>query len=158
ATLVRDNPDDAALRASWAGALGALGRYDESLAQLDVAIRKEPLNAEAYHNRAVIYEKQGKRDAAIAEYRTALRYNPAYEPARQALARLGSGGNAPRDDAERQAMALAERASQAARRGDYQAAMQVLDQAQAIAPRFVLVYQYRANVAFLMGDRERAKA
>ena len=158
--LVRENPDDAALRASWAGALGALGRYDESLAQLDLAIDREPLNPEAYHNRGVIYEKQGKREAAVAEYRSALRYNPQYVPSQQALVRLTGSGmvSSPRDDAERQALALAERASQAARRGDYQSAMQTLDEAQKIAPRSALVYQYRSNVAFLMGDRERAKA
>lgn len=158
--LVRESPDDAALRASWAGALGALGRYDESLAQLNLAIAKEPLNPEAYHNRGVIYEKQGKRDAAIAEYRNALRYNPQYGPSQRALTRLtgSAGASGPRDEAERQAQALAERASQAARRGDYQGAMQALDEAEKAAPRYALVYQYRSNVAFLMGDRERAAA
>ena len=159
-TLVRDNPDDAGLRASWAGALGALGRYDESLVQLNLAIDKEPLNPEAYHNRGVIYEKQGKRDAAVAEYRLALRYNPQYAPSQQALVRLTGTGmvNGPRDDAERRAVVLAEQASQAARRGDYHGAMQTLDAAEKLAPRYALVYQYRSNVAFLMGDRERAKA
>jgi tetratricopeptide (TPR) repeat protein/predicted AlkP superfamily pyrophosphatase or phosphodiesterase len=157
--LVREHPDDAGLRASLAGALGALGRYDESLAQLELAIEREPLNPEAYHNRGVIYEKQGQRDAAVAAYRTALRYNPAYEPSQQALIRLTGSAVAqgPRDDAERQAQALAERASQAARRGDYASAMQSLDAAEKLAPRYALVYQYRSNVAFLMGDRERAK-
>ena len=157
---MRDNPDDAGLRASWAGALGALGRYDESLVQLNLAIDKEPLNPEAYHNRGVIYEKQGKRDAAVAEYRLALRYNPQYAPSQQALVRLTGTGmvNGPRDDAERRALVLAEQASQAARRGDYHGAMQTLDAAEKLAPRYALVYQYRSNVAFLMGDRERAKA
>src|SRR5262249_4702369 len=84
-------PRHGALRASYAGALGALGRYDEALERLAAAIRLEPLNAEAYHNRATIYERQGKREAAITEYRTALRYNPQYEPSRQALQRLGGG-------------------------------------------------------------------
>jgi tetratricopeptide (TPR) repeat protein len=158
--LVRANPDDAALRASWAGALGALGRYDESLAQLNRSIEQEPLNPEAYHNRGVIYEKQGKPAAAVAEYRNALRYNPQYVPSQQALVRLTGSAvvNAPRDDAERRAVGLAERASQAARRGDYQGAMAMLDEAEQVAPRYALVYQYRANVAFLMGDRARAKA
>jgi len=158
--LVRESPDDAGLRASWAGALGALGRYDESLAQLNLAIEKEPLNPEAYHNRGVIYEKQGKPAEAAAEYRQALRYNPQYAPSQQALTRLTGSAvvNGPRDDAERQAQALAERASQAARRGDYPSAMQTLDEAERLAPRYALVHQYRANVAFLMGDRERAKA
>jgi tetratricopeptide (TPR) repeat protein len=158
--LVRDNPDDAALRASWAGALGALGRLDESLVQLNLAIEREPLNPEAYHNRGVIYEKQGRREAAVAEYRQALRYNPQYAPSQQALVRLtGSGNvNAPRDDGERRAGALAEQASQAARRGDYQTAMKLLDEGERLAPRYALIYQYRANVAFLMGDKAAAKA
>jgi len=156
--LVRQNPDDGALRASYAGALGALGRYDEALEQLAASIRLEPLNAEAYHNRATIYERQGKREAAIAEYRTALRYNPQYEPSRQALQRLGGGAppGAPRTDAERLAGAMAERASQAARRGDYQGALKTLDDAARVAPRYALIYQYRSNVAYLMGDREGA--
>jgi tetratricopeptide (TPR) repeat protein len=157
--LVRQSPDDGDLRASLAGALGALGRYDEALEQLAAAIRLEPLNAEAYHNRGAIYERQGKREAAIAEYRTALRYSPQYEPSRQALARLGGGSPAaPRTEAQRLAAAMAERASQAARRGDYQDAMKTLDEAERIAPRYALVYQYRSNVAYLMGDRERAIA
>jgi tetratricopeptide (TPR) repeat protein len=36
--------------------------------------------------------------------------------------------------------------------------MQQLDEAERIAPRYALVQQYRANVAFLMGDRARAIA
>ena len=86
--LVRQEPKDSALHTSLAGALGALGRYDEAVEHLRVAIELEPLNPEAYQNRAAIYERQGKRRAAIAEYRTALRYNPQYEPAKQALQRL----------------------------------------------------------------------
>jgi tetratricopeptide (TPR) repeat protein len=158
--LVRENSQDPALRASWAGALGALGRYDEALAQLDAAIQQEPLNPEAYHNRGVIYERQGDRERAIAEYRTALRYSPQYAPSQQALFRLtGSAvASGPRDESERQAQVLAERASQAARRGDYAGAMQTLDEAERLAPRYALIQQYRSNVAFLMGDRERAKA
>ena len=36
--------------------------------------------------------------------------------------------------------------------------MQILDEAERIAPGYALVYQYRSNVAFLMGDMEGAKA
>jgi len=159
--LIDKNPNDGALRASLAGSLGALGRYGEALEQLTIAIDLEPLNPESYHNRGVIYERQGQRDAAINEYRTALRYNPQYEPSRQALARLT--GNAalaapPRTEAEQQATALAESASQQARRGDYLTAMADLDKAERLAPRLALVQQYRANVAFLMGNRDEAIA
>ena len=66
--------------------------------------------------------------------------------------------NEPKTDAEKLAAKLAEQASQAARRGDYQAAMRTLDEAERIAPRYALLYQYRSNVAFLMGDRPAAIA
>jgi tetratricopeptide (TPR) repeat protein len=158
--LIEANPGDGGLRASLAGALGAVGRYDESLEQLNQAIELEPLNPEAYHNRGVIFEKRGDNQAAINEYRSALRYNPQYEPSRQALSRLTGSAqvSAPASDAERNAAQLAERAGQAARRGDNQGAMRLLDEAERIAPRYALVYQYRSNVAFLMGDKEGAKA
>jgi predicted AlkP superfamily phosphohydrolase/phosphomutase/Tfp pilus assembly protein PilF len=158
--LIETNPGDGGLRASLAGALGAVGRYDESLEQLNQAIELEPLNPEAYHNRGVIFEKRGDNQAAIDEYRSALRYNPQYEPSRQALSRLTGSAqvSAPTSDAERSAAQLAERAGQAARRGDNQGAMQLLDEAERIAPSYALVYQYRSNVAFLMGDKEGAKA
>src|SRR5262249_58402836 len=116
--------------------------------------RLEPLNAEAYHNRGAIYERQGKREAAIAEYRTALRYNPTYAPSRQALQRLGGGAppGTPRTDAERLAAAMADRASQAARRGDYPGAVRMLDEAARLAPGHGLLYPYRSDRASLLGD------
>ena len=36
--------------------------------------------------------------------------------------------------------------------------MKILAEAARIAPRFALVQQYRANVAYLMGDKVAAKA
>lgn len=159
AVLVEQNPKDSGLRASYAGALGALGRYDAALEQLDAAIALEPVNVEAYHNRAVIHERRGERDAAVRDYQTAVRYNPQYEPSRQALSRLKAPlPQAPRGDAETKAAALCEEAASAARRGDYAASAQRLDEAARAAPRFALVYQYRANVAYLRGDRAAAIA
>lgn len=153
--LVDEAPDEAALRTSLAGALGALGRYDEAEEHLDRALELDPLNVEAYHNRAVIRERRGEREKAIAGYRTALQYGPRYEPSRLALKRLTGTTDLAlfETDAERQAGALAERASQAARRGDYDAALALLDQAEAVAPDLSLIFQYRSNVAYLMGDR-----
>ena len=95
AQLVRENPKDAALHTSLAGALGALGRSDEAMRHLDTALSLAPLNVEAHHNRAVILERQGKREAAIEQYRIAVRYSPQYEPSRQALDPAhGLGGRA----------------------------------------------------------------
>ncbi len=158
--LIAKQPEDGALRASLAGALGAVGRYDEALEQLADGERMAPLNPETYHNRGVIYERQRKTEAAIQQYRTAVRYSPDYEPSRAALQRLTGSAetSAPKTDAERLAAAMAERASEAARHGDYGAAMQSLDEAVRIAPGYALVYQYRSNVAFLMGDRDGAIA
>ncbi len=159
AELLQASPDNGALRASYGGALGALGRYDEALEQLSKAIELEPLNPEPYHNRALIYEHRGDTEAAIAEYRNALRYRSDYAPSLQALHRLtGSSDVAPSlSNEERQALFAAQQASDAAKRGDYTTAMEHLDRAETLAPHFPLVYQYRSNVAFLMGDLEAAR-
>jgi tetratricopeptide (TPR) repeat protein len=157
--LIRENPDDGALRASYAGALGALARYDEALEQLTRAIALEPLNVEAYHNRAVIHERRGESAAAIKDYQTAVRYNPQYEPSLKALARLNAQlPQAPKSDVEKRAVALADQAAGAARRGDYAEAARKLDEAESIAPRLALIQQYRANVAYLKGDKPAAVA
>ena len=158
--LIEAEPEEPGLRTSLAGALGATGDYEGALEQLEVALELDPLNVEAYHNRAVIHERQGHPDLAIGDYNTVLRYAPDYEPSRAALLRLtgSASANAPKGEAEQQAGFLAEKASQAARRGDYETALTLLDHAEAIAPQYGLVFQYRANVAYLKGDRDAAIA
>ncbi len=160
ARLVEAQPDDAGLRASYAGALGALGRYQESLVQIDRAIALDPANAEAHHNRGVLLERRGEPDRAVASYRDALRFLPDYAPARSALARLGAKapGEEDRPDNQRLAAAIIARAQEAALRGDYATALERLDEAERLAPRFASVPHYRSNVAFLMGDAEAARA
>jgi predicted AlkP superfamily phosphohydrolase/phosphomutase/Tfp pilus assembly protein PilF len=158
--LVAEDPEDASLRASLAGVLGALGRLEEALAQLDRAIALEPANPEAYHNRGVIHERRGDPAAAVRDYETALRYAPDYEPSRAALVRLRGSATPPepRTPSERLAAAIGERAREAALRGDYAGALAKLDEAERIAPRFALIPHYRSNVAWLMGDRAAAIA
>lgn len=152
--LIAENPDDAALRTSLAGALGALGRYEQARAELDRAIAIEPLNVEAYHNRGVLYERGNNVEAAIAEYETAVRYQPQYEPSRQALTRLTGGADVrrPRTAEEARASVLTEQSSVAARRGNYDEALRLLDEAEVAAPSYILIYQYRSNVSYLKGD------
>jgi predicted AlkP superfamily phosphohydrolase/phosphomutase/Flp pilus assembly protein TadD len=158
AKMVQENPDNARLRASLAGALGAVGRYDEAVEHLEIARELNPLLPEVYHNHATILERQGETERAVELYRTALKYSPEFGPSRQALVRLtGSPGvRLPADDRESEAMDLASRARQAAIRGDYESALALLDDAQARAPDLAMVYQYRSNVAYLMGDSEAA--
>jgi tetratricopeptide (TPR) repeat protein len=158
--LVADAPGDPRLHTSLAAALGELGRYDEALVHLERALALRPLNPEAHYNRAALYERQGKRDAAVAEYREALADGPGYAPASRALARLtGEAPVAgPTSNAERQAFAHLREAEDLARRGDYGAAMQRLDEAERTAPRYPLVFQYRANVAYLQRDYPAAQA
>ena len=160
ARLVASEPDEGSLRASYAGALGALGRYDDAIEQLDRAVALDPLNPEAYYNQGLIHERRNERDAAVSAYRSALRYRPGYEPATAALQRvLGTAEiETARTPAESLAARIAERASEAARHGDYDAALRQLDDAERIAPKLALVQQYRANVAFLRGDRPGAIA
>jgi tetratricopeptide (TPR) repeat protein len=156
--LIAADPKDASLRTSLAGALGAMGKYDLAMKELDEAVKAEPLNVEAYHNRGAVYERVGKPDLAVKEYRTAVRYNPSYEPSRKALVRLTGSAevNPPRTPQEKQAAQLLDQVSQAARRSNYVEATRLLDQAEKIAPAYVLIYQYRANVAYLSGDRHGA--
>ncbi len=53
---------------------------------------------------------------------------------------------------------LAQQAGDAARRGDYPKARDLLAQAETVAPGFAMIYQYKSNVAYLMGDRAGAIA
>ena len=157
-SLLAGAPDDPALHASLAGVLGALQRYDEALEHLDVALKRDPLNVEAYHNRAVINERRGRPAAALDDYQSALRYDPDYEPSRRALLRLQGSEqiSPPRSRRQAAAQAMARQASVAARQGNYDQARRLLDEAVRTAPEYALLYQYRSNVAYLMGDRAAA--
>ena len=96
----------------------------------------------------------------MSAYRSALRYRPGYEPATAALQRLLGTTEVEKRPTAPEALAtkLAERASEAARRGDYETALRELNEAERIAPKLALVQQYRSNVAFLRGDRPGAIA
>jgi tetratricopeptide (TPR) repeat protein len=150
--LVRESPENPDLRVSYAGVLGQMGRYDDAIAQLDSAIAMKPLSPQAYYNRALANERKGDTNAAIADYRRAVRYGN-FEPAATALERLGvSTTDEVLDEARTRALGLAEQAAEAAKRGDYPSAMRLLDEAETAAPDFALVQQYRSNVAYLAGD------
>ena len=156
--LIARDPGDASLHTSLAGVLGAQERYAEAEAELERALQIEPLNPEAFHNLAVIAQRRGERERAVELYRSALRASPGYEPSQHALRELTGSAELrpPRTPEERQAAGVAEAASAAARRGSYEQALALLDEAESLAPELPLVYQYRANVAYLMGDEPAA--
>lgn len=159
-SFVDKSPADPSLRLRLASALRALGRDDEAVAQLDVALSLDPLNAGAYLSRAVLREKRGKTKDAAEDYRNALRCKPGLRPAREALERLtGSDRVSPlRNEAERRASALADEAARLAEKRDYETALAKLDEAVRIAPNLALVHQYRSNVAYMRGDSDAALA
>lgn len=158
--LIAADPADAGLRSSLAGVLGALGRYEEAMRELDAALAADPINPEGYHNKGVLLERMGRGGPAVEQYRTAVRYRPDFEPSREALRRLTGSAEvrAPRGEAEARAAELCEAAADAARRGAYPEAFARIDEARQLAPDFVLVHQYESNVAYLAGDRARAIA
>jgi len=158
--LVEEFPEDASLRVSLAGVLGKLERYEEALEELDLAVDLAPLHPAAHHNRGVVAERMGDVGRAIEAYREALRYSPGYEPSARALDRLGvpREETATTSEAVREARRLADEAALAARRGDYPAALDLLERAEGLAPDYALIFQYRSNVAYLMGDRDAAIA
>lgn len=49
--------------------LYSLGRYREAIAQLEAALRSDPNGAELLYNLALVHEKLGEADEAIAAYR-----------------------------------------------------------------------------------------
>ena len=65
-----------------------LRRYDLAIKDFTRVIELEPRSATARFNRARAQESAGRRAEAVADYRAALRLDPAHAGARAALARL----------------------------------------------------------------------
>lgn len=72
---LRIAPDFAEARNTLGGVLGALGRYDEAVAQLQEALRLNP-TAQVHYNLGFTFAREGRMDDAIREYREALRLDP----------------------------------------------------------------------------------
>ncbi len=65
-------------------------KYDLALERLNYILEKiDPTLVEVLHLRGAALEAKKQREQAIASYKDALRYDPAYQPARDALHRLG---------------------------------------------------------------------
>lgn len=73
-----------------AWAYHALGKDQDGLRDVDMALILEPRNAAVVETRAEIYEKLKERDKAIADYRAALKLDPKMTQATDGLKRLGA--------------------------------------------------------------------
>ena len=68
-----------------------LKEYQSALECFDRAVSFDPLFEAAYHFRGVSREALGNRQGAVADYRQALRIQNTFQPAIDALKRLGEG-------------------------------------------------------------------
>ncbi len=68
-----------------ADALNALGRTDEAIADLTKVLGIEPANGTALYNRGVAYQRSGKDDKALDDFRAAAALTPPFTPAQLAL-------------------------------------------------------------------------
>ena len=85
-------------------AYGVRQRYEEAIADFDVAIRLKPEVAQYRYDRGLAWDREGAYDRAIADYTEAIRFDRRYTPAYQnrgaVLGVLGDLEGAIRDDSE----------------------------------------------------------
>jgi len=67
-----------------------LGKDDDALRDVNMALILAPKNAAVIETRAEINEKLGKHDQAVADYRAALDLDPKMKQASDGLKRLGA--------------------------------------------------------------------
>ena len=82
------NPKDADAYYNRAGVHLYKSNYDRAIADYGEAIGLDP-KADAYTSRGLIYEKQGNKRAAAADFHKALAVSPGYESAVKGLQRVG---------------------------------------------------------------------
>jgi tetratricopeptide (TPR) repeat protein len=69
--------------------LMAQDSLDKAMHQYDILVQIDQTNPEVYYNRGVCFEKMGKKDEAIKDYKQALVFDEKYPYALQALKKLG---------------------------------------------------------------------
>jgi predicted Zn-dependent protease len=84
----------------------------DRVAALREILDKNPADAFARYGLALEYSRQGKIDAALAEFHTLLAANPEYVPAYQMAGQMLAGAERPQEACQflRQGIAIAQRA------------------------------------------------
>jgi hypothetical protein len=95
AEAVRQNPQDVQAYGYLGAAYGQLNMPERAVECLTRATALAPQSAALWFNLGVAQEKAGKRAEAVASLRQALKADPSYDRARQALSRLGEDAGAP---------------------------------------------------------------
>jgi tetratricopeptide (TPR) repeat protein len=90
--IARDSNNPKSLAGPYNGRAWAyhlMGEDAQGLPDVMKSLEIEPKRAEALETRAEIYEKLGRRDEAIADYRASLVLDPTVRESKEGLARLG---------------------------------------------------------------------
>ncbi|MBZ0111503.1 MAG: alkaline phosphatase family protein [Thermoanaerobaculia bacterium] len=156
-TLLEEDPTDPLLHTGLGVALVGLGREAAALESFEMALSLDPSLSSALYHRGAALERAGNLEAAIADYRLALRYDAESRGARSALDRLKVPVARVAETAEERQVALWLReVADAGRHGDYAKASELLAKCESLLPNSAVVFQYRANIAYLQGDRPAA--
>ncbi|MBM4140031.1 MAG: tetratricopeptide repeat protein [Nitrospira sp.] len=131
-SVIERFPDDADAYFSRANAYAILGKYSESLRDLDKALDLNPGYLQAYLNRANVYDLLGKYKEALKDLEKAIKLNPNYPEA------YNNRG-------------LVYKAL-----GDYQTAMKDFSRAIDLRPDYTAVYNNRAGIYLGRGDYQSA--
>jgi tetratricopeptide (TPR) repeat protein len=68
--------------------LGSLNKWNEAAAVMNKAVTVQNNYAEGHYLLGYCLEKMGNTDEALDSYETAIRYDPTFEEAREAMQRL----------------------------------------------------------------------
>jgi Flp pilus assembly protein TadD len=69
-----------------------LGRYEEALRELRIAVQTAPDTADLRYHLAAVYAKLGKKDDALVELEKALALQPGHEASLKLRKELTGGG------------------------------------------------------------------
>ena len=149
-------------------AYDAKGDNDRAIAEYGEAVRFDPKDAVAYHNRGRLYRVKGDNDQAIADYTEAIRLDPKYLEARNsrglAYSAKGDYDRAIADYSEairldpKYVVGYNNRGFAYGAKRDYNRAIAEYAEAIRTAPNYALAYYNRGRAYRAKGDNNRAIA